>query len=99
MKLIGILFKFDSYYISVREMMIMKWYLGTSKESDTNSIMKVWFVENKWNGLAFEDFENEDELYDRAFDTIPQFGTKDGSLVIEVISSDYELEELEDDED
>lgn len=77
----------------------MKWYLGISKESDTNSIMKVWFVENKWNGLAFEDFENEDELYDRAFDTIPQFGTKDGSLVIEVISSDYELEELEEDDE
>ena len=71
-----------------------KWYLGTSKESDTNSIMKVWFVENKWNGLAFEDFENEDELYDRAFDTIPNFGTKDGSLVIEVVSSDYECEEF-----
>lgn len=76
----------------------MKWYLGVSTESDTNAVMKVWFVENKWNGLAFEDFENEDELYEQAFATIPQFGTKDGSLVIEVISSDYELEELEDSE-
>ena len=77
----------------------MKWYLGTSKESDTNAIMKVWFVEGKWNGFSFEDFENEDELYDLAFDQIPGFGTMDGSLVIETISSDYELEELEDDED
>ena len=76
----------------------MKWYLGLSKESDTNAVMKVWFVENKWNGFQFEDFENEDELYERAFDTIPNFGTMDGSLIIETISSDYELEELEDDE-
>ena len=77
----------------------MKWYLGTSKESDTNAVMKVYFVEGKWNGLAFEDFENEDELYDLAFDQIPGFGTMDGSLEIEVISSAYELEELEEDED
>ena len=76
-----------------------KFYLGLSKESDTNSVMKVWFVQNKWNGLQFEDFENEDELYDLAFDTIPGFGTMDGSLEIEVISSDYELEELEEDEE
>ena len=76
-----------------------KFYLGLSKESDTNSVMKVWFVQNKWNGLSFEDFENEDELYDLAFDTIPGFGTMDGSLEIEVISSDYELEELEEDEE
>ena len=76
-----------------------KFYLGLSKESDTNSVMKVWFVQNKWNGLQFEDFENEDELYDKAFDTIPGFGTMDGSLEIEVISSDYELEELEEDEE
>ena len=73
-----------------------KWYLGLSKESDTNATMEVWFVENKWNGLAFEDFENEDELYDKAFDTIPGFGTMDGSLEIKVISSDYEEEEWED---
>ena len=77
----------------------MKWYLGLSTESDTNATMKVYFVENKWNGLAFEDFENEDELYDRAFDIIPQFGIKDGSLEIEVISSNYELEQLDDDEE
>ena len=76
-----------------------KFYLGLSKESDTNSVMKVWFVEGKWNGLQFEDFENEDELYNRAFDTIKGFGTMDGSLEIEVISSDYELEELEEDEE
>jgi hypothetical protein len=76
-----------------------KWYLGTSKESDTNSIMEVWFVEGKWNGLAFEDFENEDDLYNMAFDTIPGFGTMDGSIEVKVISSDYEMEELEDDED
>ena len=76
----------------------MKWYLGLSTESDTNAVMKVWFVENKWNGFSFEDFENEDELYERAFDTIPNFGTMDGSLIIETISSDYEMEELEDDE-
>lgn len=73
-----------------------KWYLGLSKESDTNATMEVWFVENKWNGLAFEDFENEDELYDKAFDTIPGFGTMDGSIEIKVISSDYEEEEWED---
>ena len=76
-----------------------KFYLGLSKESDTNSVMKVWFVQNKWNGLSFEDFENEDELYDKAFDIIEGFGTMDGSLEIEVISSDYELEELEEDEE
>ena len=76
-----------------------RFYLGLSKESDTNSVMKVWFVQNKWNGLQFEDFENEDELYDKAFDTIKGFGTMDGSLEIEVISSDYELEELEEDEE
>ena len=76
-----------------------KFYLGLSKESDTNSVMKVWFVQNKWNGLSFEDFENEDELYDKAFDTIAGFGTMDGSLEIEVISSDYELEELEEEEE
>ena len=72
-----------------------RWYLGLSKESDTNAVMEVWFVENKWNGLSFEDFENEDELYDMAFDTIPGFGTMDGSLEIEVVSSDYEEEEWE----
>ena len=49
--------------------------------------------------LQFEDFENEDELYDKAFDTIPGFGTMDGSLEIEVVSSDYEMEELEEDEE
>ena len=76
----------------------MKWYLGISKESDTNAVMKVYFIEGKWNGLAFEDFENEDELYDLAFDKIPGFGTMDGSLVIEVVSSDYELDELEEEE-
>lgn len=75
-----------------------RWYLGLSKESDTNAVMEVWFVENKWNGLSFEDFENEDELYDMAFDTIPGFGTMDGSLEIEVVSSDYEEEEWEDEE-
>ena len=62
-----------------------KYYLGKSYETDTNC----------WNGLAFEDFENEDELYDTAFDTIPGFGTMDGSLEIKVISSDYEEEEWE----
>lgn len=72
-----------------------RWYLGLSKESDTNAVMEVWFVENKWNGLSFEDFENEDELYDMAFDTIPGFGTMDGSIEIEVVSSDYEEEEWE----
>lgn len=76
----------------------MKWYLGISKESDTNAVMKVYFIEGKWNGLAFEDFENEDELYDLAFDKIPGFGTMDGSLEIEIISSDYEEEEWEDEE-
>ena len=76
-----------------------KFYLGLSKESDTNAVMKVWFVQNKWNGLQFEDFENEDELYDKAFDTITGFGTMDGSLEIEVVSSDYEMEELEEDEE
>lgn len=76
-----------------------KFYLGLSKESDTNSVMKVWFVEGKWNGLSFEDFENEDELYDKAFDTIQGFGTMDGSLEIEIVSSDYEMEELEEDEE
>ena len=77
----------------------MKWYLGISKENDTKAVEKVYFVEGKWNGLAFEDFENEDELYDLAFDQIPGFGTMDGSLEIEVVSSAYELEELEEDED
>ena len=77
----------------------MKWYLGKSVESDTNCVMNVWYVENYWNGLQFEDFENEDELYDRAFDTIPQFGTKDGSLVYEIISSDYELDEFTEDDE
>ena len=72
-----------------------KYYLGKSYESDTNCWMEVYFVENCWNGLAFEDFENEDELYDTAFDTIPGFGTMDGSLEIKVISSDYEEEEWE----
>ena len=72
-----------------------RWYLGLSKESDTNAVMEVWFVEGKWNGLSFEDFENEDELYDMAFDTIPGFGTMDGSIEIEVVSSDYEEEEWE----
>lgn len=76
-----------------------KFYLGLSKESDTNATMKVWFVQNKWNGLSFEDFENEDELYDLAFEKISGFGTMDGSLEIEVISSDYELEELDEDEE
>ena len=76
----------------------MKWYLGISKENDTNAVMKVYFIEGKWNGLAFEDFENEDELYDLAFDKIPGFGTMDGSLEIEIISSDYEDEEWEDEE-
>lgn len=76
-----------------------KWYLGLSHESDTNATMKVWFVENYFRGFGFDDFENEDELYDRAFDTIPQFGTKDGSLVIETISSDYECEELTEDDE
>lgn len=76
----------------------MKWYLGISKENDTNAVMKVYFIEGKWNGLAFEDFENEDELYDLAFDKIPGFGTMDGSLEIEIISSDYEEEEWEDEE-
>lgn len=76
-----------------------RYYLGTSKETDTNAVMDVWFVEGKWNGLSFEDFENEDELYDRAFDTIPGFGTMDGSLVYEIISSDYEEEEWEEEEE
>lgn len=76
-----------------------RYYLGTSKETDTNAVMDVYFVEGKWNGLSFEDFENEDELYDRAFDIIPGFGTKDGSLEIEVVSSDYEEEEWEEEEE
>ena len=77
----------------------MKWYLGISKESDTKAVEKVYFVENKWNGLTWDDFENGDELMDIAFDKIPGFGTMDGSLEIEVVSSAYELEELEEDEE
>lgn len=73
-----------------------KYYLGKSYESDTNCWMDVYFVENKWNGLDWDDFENGDELMDVAFDTINGFGTKDGSLVVEVVSSDYEEEEWED---
>lgn len=73
-----------------------RWYLGLSKETDTNAVMKVWFVEGKWNGLDWDDFENGDELMDVAFDTINGFGTMDGSLVVEVVSSDYEEEEWED---
>ena len=73
-----------------------RYYLGTSKETDTNAVMKVWFVEGKWNGLDWDDFENGDELMDVAFDTINGFGTMDGSLVVEVVSSDYEEEEWED---
>ena len=77
----------------------MKWYLGISKENDTKAVEKVYFVEGKWNGFTWDDFENGDELMDAAFDKIPNFGTMDGSLEIEGMSSAYELEELEEDED
>lgn len=76
-----------------------KFYLGQSVESDTNAVMNVWFVQNKWNGFDWDDFENGDELMDRAFDTIKGFGTMDGSLEMEVVSSDYEMEEVDEDEE
>ena len=75
-----------------------KFYLGTSTESDTNAVLKVWFVENKWNGLDWNDFENGDELMDRAFETIKGFGIMDGSLYCETISSDYESDEFTDED-
>ena len=75
-----------------------RYFLGKSVESDTNAVMNVWFVEGKWNGLSFEDFDNEDELYDRAFDTIKGFGTMDGSLEYEIISSDFEDESWTDED-
>ena len=34
-----------------------KFYLGQSVESDTNAVMNVWFVQNKWNGFDWDDFE------------------------------------------
>lgn len=75
-----------------------RYYLGKSIETDTNAVMDVWFVQNKWNGLDWDDFENGDELMDVAFDTINGFGTMDGSLEIEVVSSDVEEDVWEDEE-
>ena len=72
----------------------MKYYLGTSVESETNTVEKVWFVENDFRGFDWDDFENGDELMDRAFATIKCFGTMDGSLYSEVVSSDYEVDEF-----
>ena len=71
-----------------------KFYLGTSIESDTNAVMNVWFVENNFRGFDWDDFENGDELMDRAFEAIKGFGIMDGSLYCETISSDYESDEF-----
>ena len=71
-----------------------KFYLGTSTESDTNAVMNVWFVENNFRGFDWDDFENGDELMDRAFETIKGFGIMDGSLYCETTSSDYESDEF-----
>ena len=75
-----------------------KYYLGLSKESDTGAVEKVYFVQNYFRGFDWDDFENGDELMDVAFDTIPGFGTMDGSLEIEVVSSKYAEEVWEDEE-
>ena len=70
--------------------------IDSSDMYDFMEKLNKWFKNHALKGIeSLSLFENEDELYDMAFDTIPGFGTMDGSIEIEVVSSDYEEEEWE----
>lgn len=65
-----------------------KYLLGKEYEEDTNAVYNVWFVVNDFKG-----YELTDEQYDLGFQVIgKEFGTMDGTVYYETISSDYEDE-------